>query len=74
MIGRAFGYLLGIEAKFLRKSQLFKFPYGWLFRIMGGIPVDRTKHNSLVDFTVDLFHNSEALVLGLAPEGIKSVC
>ena len=36
VIGRAFGYLLGIEAKFLGKSQLFKFPYGWLFRIMGG--------------------------------------
>lgn len=71
VIGRAFGYLLGIEAKFLGKSQLFKFPYGWLFRIMGGIPVDRTKHNSLVDFTIDLFHNSEALVLGLAPEGTR---
>ena len=40
---------------------------------MGGIPVDRTKHNSLVDFTIDLFHNSEALVLGLAPEGTRKV-
>lgn len=71
VIGRAFGYLLGIEAKFLGKSQLFKPPHGWLFRFMGGIPVDRTKHNSLVEFTIDLFDNREELVLGLAPEGTR---
>lgn len=70
-IGRAFGYTLGIEAKFLAKSQLFRPPYGWLFRWMGGIPVDRTKHNSLVEFTIDLFHRSERLAVGLAPEGTR---
>lgn len=71
IIGRAFGYTLGIEAKYLGKSQLFKPPYGWFFRWTGGIPVDRTKHNSLVDFTIDLFNNNEQLIVGLAPEGTR---
>lgn len=72
IIGRCFGYILGIEAKFLGKSQLFKFPYGWIFTLMGGIPVDRSKHNNLVSFAIDLFNNTKQLVLGIAPEGSRS--
>ena len=72
IIGRCFGYMLEIEAKYLGKSQLFRFPYGWIFRRLGGIPVDRTKHNNLVAFAIDLFKSSQELVLGLAPEGSRS--
>ena len=68
IIGRCFGYMLEIEAKYLGKSQLFRFPYGWIFRLLGGIPVDRSKHNNLVAYAIDLFKSSEGLVLGLAPE------
>ena len=72
VIGRAFGYTLGMEAKYLAKSQLFKPPYGWFFRWTGGISVDRAKHNSLVDFTIDLFNRSEQLIVGLTPEGTRT--
>ena len=72
IIGRCFGYMLEIEAKYLGKSQLFRFPYGWIFRWLGGIPVDRSKHNNLVAYAIDLFNSSEELVLGLAPEGSRS--
>ena len=71
VIGRSFGYMLGVDAKYLGKIQLFKPPFGWFFRWTGGIPVDRTKHNSLVAFTVQLFNNSKELVLGIAPEGTR---
>ena len=37
----------------------------------GGIPVDRTKHNSLVTFTAEMFNQSEELVVGIAPEGTR---
>ena len=63
--------MLGIEAKYLGKSQLFKPPFGWFFRLTGGIPVDRKKHNSLVTFTAELFNQSEELVVGIAPEGTR---
>ena len=71
-MGDVFGYMLEIEAKYLGKSQLFRFPYGWIFRWLGGIPVDRSKHNNLVAYAIDLFNSSEELVLGLAPEGSRS--
>ena len=51
---------------------MFRFPYGWIFRLLGGIPVDRSKHNNLVAHAIDLFKTSEKLVLGLAPEGSRS--
>ena len=72
IIGRCFGYMLEIEAKYLGKSQLFSFPYGWIFRLLGGIPVDRSKNNNLVAYAVDLFKCTDHLVLGLAPEGSRS--
>ena len=72
IIGRCFGYMLEIEAKYLGKSQLFRFPYGWIFRMLGGISVDRSKHNNLVAYAIDLFKTSEKLVIGLAPEGSRS--
>lgn len=72
IFGRCFGYQLNIYAKFLGKSQLFQFPFGWFFRWMGGIPVNRAKSNNLVTTTIDLFNNSEYLVLGIAPEGTRS--
>ena len=72
IIGRCFGYMLEIEAKYLGKSQLFRFPYGLIFRLLGGIPVDRSKHNNLVAYAIHLFKSYEELVLGLAPEGSRS--
>lgn len=65
--------LLRIEdAKFLGKSQLFKWPYGILFRALGGYPVDRTKHNNIVDAAVDIFNSKEKFAMALAPEGTRS--
>ena len=71
VIGRSFGYMLGIKVKYLAKSQLFKPAFGWFFTYTGGIPVDRTKHNSLVAFTTELFIQSKELVVGIAPEGTR---
>ena len=30
--------VIGIETNFVGKKALFKFPYGWLFRWLGGSP------------------------------------
>lgn len=71
VIGRAFGYVLGIKAKYLAKHELFRFPYGWFFRLTGGIPVERDKNNNLVNFTTLLFQNTNELVVAIAPEGSR---
>jgi len=65
--------VLGIqETKFLGKSQLFKFPYGFLFRAIGGYPVVRTKDNNLVDDVTEIFNSHEKFSIALAPEGTRS--
>lgn len=60
------------DTKFLGKSQLFKFPYGFIFRWMGGYPVVRTRDNKMVDAVVDIFNSKEKFSISLAPEGTRS--
>ncbi len=44
------------HSKFLGKSQLFKWPYGFIFRWLGGIPVDRKSKHNLVDQVAEVFN------------------
>ena len=57
--------------KFLGKDSLFKGPFGFFFRKMGGFPVDRTNKNNMVDQVVELFNNHERFILALSPEGTR---
>jgi 1-acyl-sn-glycerol-3-phosphate acyltransferase len=59
------------KAKFLGKSQLFKAPYGWFFRWLGGYPVYRDQHKDMVQQVVDIFNQHEEFVLAIAPEGTR---
>lgn len=59
------------EFNFVAKSSLFKWPFGWYFRKMGGMPVDRTKNNNFVSACADLIQRSEKIHLTLAPEGTR---
>lgn len=59
------------NAKFLGKSQLFKKPYGWIFRGIGGIPVYRDKNNDMVDQVAEIIRRSDEFILAIAPEGTR---
>ena len=48
------------------KSSLFKGPLGPVMRWLGGVPVDRSKSNNLVQQMVDVFNRSEQLVLTIS--------
>lgn len=63
--------LLGIKLRFLAKKELFKFPLGWLLTGLGGIPVDRSKKNSMVDAIAELFESHNELVVMVPPEGTR---
>lgn len=54
------------------KSSLFRWPYGGLFRWLGGYPVDRSKRTNFVDAVVDIFAEQEEFKLCIAPEGTRS--
>lgn len=62
---------LKAEINFLGKDSLFKPPFGFIFRWLGGVPVDRKKSNNFVEQTVQVFNSREKLTLSLAPEGTR---
>ena len=62
---------LGLKCSFLAKRTLFHFPLGFLMRLFGGIPVDRSSSHGVVEQLIKQFQNSSDLVLGIAPEGTR---
>lgn len=62
---------LKADIKFVGKSSLFRFPFGGLFRWMGGYPVDRSKSTNFVDAVVDIFNTKEQFAIILTPEGTR---
>ncbi len=56
---------------FWGKQELFKGSFGWLFKKLGGYPVDRSKNTNLVSSIVDIYHSKESFHAVLAPEGTR---
>lgn len=60
-----------LKVYFLAKHTLFIQPFGLFVRWLGGIPVDRSKNNNLVEQAVELFSAHQDLVLLVPPEGTR---
>jgi len=56
---------------YLGKASLFKFPFGILFRALGGYPVVRDKRTNFVDAVVQLLNSKEKMAVCIAPEGTR---
>lgn len=72
LIGSLARSALGPKIYFFAKSQLFFFPLGFFLKAIGGIPVDRSKKNKMVDEAVSLFRSREEFKLAITPEGTRS--
>ncbi|AOS97037.1 Acyltransferase [Microbulbifer aggregans] len=62
---------LKLVPQWMGKDNLFKFPLGGMMRWFGGIAVDRSKANNLVEGTVNAFNRSEELIVAVPPEGTR---
>ncbi|MFT5761513.1 MAG: 1-acyl-sn-glycerol-3-phosphate acyltransferase [Polaribacter sp.] len=60
-----------IKINFIGKDSLFKGPFGFIFRSLGGTPVDRSQSNNLVDAIINVFHTKDEFRLALSPEGTR---
>jgi 1-acyl-sn-glycerol-3-phosphate acyltransferase len=63
--------LYGIRPRYLIKKDLYVFPLSILFKATGGLPVDRSKSNSLTDSIVAMFNSREELIAIIPPEGTR---
>lgn len=70
-IGRCYAYIIGIQPKYLTKSELFLPVLGTLIKRNGGIPVFRKAKHNVVDQVVEMINSSIAIVIGIAPEGTR---
>ena len=61
-----------LDLKWMGKSSLMKPPLGWLLKSLGGVGIDRSKSNNVVDQMAARFAESEAFALGIPPEGTRS--
>ncbi len=59
------------EINWIGKKSLFKRPYGWFFKWVGGAPIDRSKNNDTVSATAAVFKERKKFRLTIAPEGTR---
>ena len=59
------------DVRYLAKKELFRAPFGWLFRALGGYPVDRSKHSNMTDAVVELFRTIPDFKIAITPEGTR---
>lgn len=72
VIGVCYRSVAGLSgARFLGKQELFEGPFGFLFKWMGGTPVNRAGNQNLVEQVIDLFNNNKECRLALSPEGTR---
>lgn len=63
--------ILKFKCGYLAKKELFRFPFGFLFRALGGYPVDRKASQHLVHQVAALAKKEEHFTLAIAPEGTR---
>ena len=71
-------FMLGVAYKFrvrlrwMGKDTLFKAPFGWLMKALGGIPIDRSKSNNVVTQMVEIYEEAQELAVAIPPEGTRA--
>lgn len=62
---------LGRNAHFLIKKEWFFFPFNLFFKSIGGIPVDRSKNQSMTDIMAEEFGKRDRFQIAITPEGTR---
>ncbi|MFK5959067.1 MAG: 1-acyl-sn-glycerol-3-phosphate acyltransferase [Lutibacter sp.] len=70
-LGIAIKFAEEVPANYIGKAALFKPPFGFIFRWLGGTPIDRNTSTNKVDAIVEVFNNNEKFILALSPEGTR---
>jgi 1-acyl-sn-glycerol-3-phosphate acyltransferase len=66
------GPALGVRWHWIGKHTLFRPPFGWLMKLLGGIAVDRRKKGDFVQQMIATFNAADSLKVIIAPEGTRA--
>ena len=67
----ALAFALKGNLHYMGKKELFRWPFGGFFKWCGGVPVDRSKHQGLVEQMVGVIRQSDHFQLVITPEGTR---
>lgn len=65
-------YVLGVRLNWFGKKEIFRWPVGCLFAWLGGIPINRSTRQNMVQQTAQKIQGYEQIIVGLSPEGTRS--
>ena len=68
----AMAWASGLSPVWLGKKEMFAGPAAWLFKAMGGIPVDRKQPADLVEAVVALAASGRHAAIVISPEGTRT--
>lgn len=71
LMGQLYSRAEGFRCEFLMKKEWFVWPLGPIFRSMGGIPVQRSKHTSMTDQLAAIARQRDTFGLCITPEGTR---
>lgn len=71
LIGISARAAMGIQIRYLGKAELFKPPFGFIFKFLGGTPVYRSEKLNMVESQVAVINSHERILVGIAPEGTR---
>jgi 1-acyl-sn-glycerol-3-phosphate acyltransferase len=71
LIGILVRQLMQVQINFIGKKELFKPPFGFYFRMVGGAPIDRSGNKKKVDAIAKIFQEKEIFRLAMSPEGTR---
>ncbi len=63
---------IGLKFNWVMKHTMFFWPLGSLWRLLGGVPVNRSSGSSFLRKMIKLFQERDDFVLAIAPEGTRS--
>jgi len=71
VIGISIYLAYGIDGHWFGKHTIFKSTFGKLLKWLGGIPVERKAQHGFVEQLIEMFKESDQMILALSPEGTR---
>jgi len=71
MFTMAIAFAMRTKVHWLGKRSLFRRPFGLIFSWFGGIPVDRSRSNNIVEQSIQYFHDNDSFILAVPPSGTR---
>jgi 1-acyl-sn-glycerol-3-phosphate acyltransferase len=62
---------LRLKVAWMGKHTLFRPPFGWAMRWLGGLPINRSARHNMVEQAVESFRTHDRLLLAIPPEGTR---